>query len=88
MPTARRALAAVAVGGTIYAIGGYDGAELTANEAYDPVSDTWSAKAPMPSARGGLAAAAVGGTIYAIGGRRYGGHYCTNEAYDASSNSC
>ena len=69
----------------MYAIGWRDHcATLTANEAYDPVSNTWSARVPMPTARSGLAAAAVGSTIYAICGHRYGTPYCTNEAFDAS----
>src|SRR5437773_1449841 len=68
MPTARLVLAAAAVGGKIYAIGGYNSRFLNVVEEYDPASDTWTAKAPMPTGHYALAAAAVGGKIYAIGG--------------------
>lgn len=76
MPTARNALAAAAVGGKIYAIGGWTGTENTPKvERYDPATDTWSEVSPMNAAKSGLAAAAVGGKIYALGGD-------TMEVYD------
>src|SRR5205814_1596928 len=47
MPTARRALAAAEVGGKIYAIGGEGSrGRLQVVEEYDPVSNTWTTKAP------------------------------------------
>src|SRR5439155_601932 len=72
MPTARCGLAAAAVGGKIYAIGGgNDNGNLNVVEEYDPASNTWTTKAPMPTARFALPAAAVGGKIYAIGGGNF-----------------
>ena len=71
MPTARLGLAACAVNGKVYAIGGYPSANLaglTTVEVYDPVTDTWTTKAPMPTRRRWLSASAVNGRIYAIGG--------------------
>lgn len=74
MTTARSSLASADAGGIIYAIGGlnYDvnttNGWLATNEAYDPVANSWTTKAPMPTARQGLSAAAVGDVIYAIGG--------------------
>lgn len=41
---------------------------MAQTEAYDPVTDRWTAMAPIPTARHGLGAAAVGGKIYVIGG--------------------
>ncbi|MCG2726473.1 MAG: fibronectin type III domain-containing protein, partial [Elusimicrobia bacterium] len=79
MPTARYYLAAAAVGGKIYAIGGYG--PKNANEEYDPVANDWTIKADMPTARNNLAAAAAGGKLYAIGGS--GG---INEEYDPAAN--
>jgi N-acetylneuraminic acid mutarotase len=69
MPTARGALAtATGKDGTVYAIGGYSGADLATTEAYDPVNNLWRGLAPMPTAREGLAAARLGKQIYAVGG--------------------
>ena len=88
MPTGRYGLAAAAVNGVIYAIGGNDiegSSPLTTIEAYDPASNTWSGMAPMPTARSHLAAAAVNGVIYAIGGRN-GSYLTTIEAYEPASN--
>jgi N-acetylneuraminic acid mutarotase len=82
MPTARGALAAKFVNGTLYAIGGdatvlYDNRGLynpqgvvTANEAYDPDTDSWTIKSPMPTARDHLSAATIDGKIFVIGGRQ------------------
>ncbi|MBI5244562.1 MAG: VCBS repeat-containing protein [Elusimicrobia bacterium] len=83
MTTARSGLAAAAVGGKVYAIGGVGGAN-NVNEEYDPASFSWAAKAAMPTARYSLAAAAAGGRIYAIGGA--GGTRKENEEYDPVSN--
>ena len=82
MPTARAGLAAVAVGGKIYAIGGFNNGGTRSDVAeYDPASDTWTTKAAMPTAREFLAAAEVGGKIYAIGGYGGGGYLNVVQAY-------
>ena len=89
MPTARNGLAAVAVNNIIYAIGGWNGSSvLSANQAYDPSTNTWSTKASMPTARDGLATVAVNNIIYAIGGTNTAQTvvYSTNEAYNPSTN--
>lgn len=72
MPTARESVAACAVDGRIYALGGFPGgsdAGLTTNERYDPGTNLWSARAPMPTGRRMPATAVAGGKCYAIGGR-------------------
>ena len=51
------------VNDTIYVIGGYDGIYYKTNEAYDPVNDTWTTKAPMTQAREGAASVVVNGKI-------------------------
>ena len=70
MQTARRFVAACAVDGIIYAIGG--GGLLSpptdAVEAYDPKTDTWMTKAKLSSPRFTVSVCAVDGIIYAIGG--------------------
>lgn len=69
MPTARNALAAAAVNGKIYAMGGWTGTENTATvERYDPATDTWTEVRPMNAPNAGLSAAVLGGKIYAMGG--------------------
>ncbi|MFC1521966.1 hypothetical protein ACFL6Y_06115, partial [Elusimicrobiota bacterium] len=85
LPTSRKYLAVVTLGGKIYAIGGDDGVFKSENEEYDPVVNLWLARAPMITARRHLAAAAAGGRIYAIGGDS-GSVIDTNEEYDPESN--
>lgn len=69
MPTARGGIAAVALGGRLFVFGGEESVRtLAQTEAYDPVTDQWTAMVSMPTARHGLCAAAVGGKIYVIGG--------------------
>jgi N-acetylneuraminic acid mutarotase len=73
MPSARAILAAAAVNGKIYAIGGGYGSggnlvALSTVEVYDPSTNTWSSAASMPTARSWLGATDVNGLIYAIGG--------------------
>ena len=68
MPTRRGDLSGCAVNEKIYAIGGWDGTNLSTVEEYDPAIDTWTTKAEMPSTRWGHATCAVNGKIYVIGG--------------------
>ena len=80
MPTARGALTANFIDGILYAVGGknkhikdHNGESLQTlqiNEAYDPVSNTWTEKEPMPTARHHLTSAVVDGKLYVIGGRQ------------------
>ena len=88
MLTARSDLAAAAVNGKIYAIGGSSGSfTLSAVEVYDPSTNAWSAVASIPTARRYFAAAAVNGKIYAIGGANSSGiNLSTVEVYDPSTN--
>src|SRR5262249_16099423 len=61
--------------GTILAIGGYGTAgkvlvkPLDIVEAYDPVDDSWTARAKLPLARGFMGAVQVAGAVYTFGGR-------------------
>ena len=49
MPTIRTELAVAELDGQIYVAGGLGG--LTAFEAYDPKTDTWTARAALPMVR-------------------------------------
>jgi N-acetylneuraminic acid mutarotase len=84
MPTKRGSSNAVAHGGKIYVIGGasmHPGSKETfihparphravsANEVYDPATNTWEARSPMPTARNHAAAGMANNKIYVIGGR-------------------
>lgn len=88
MPTARKGLAAVGVGGKIYAIGGFDGTSyLNTVEVYDPNKDEWFTRASMPTARAYLSAVTINGYIYAIGGRTASEPWVkTVEMYDPYTN--
>jgi N-acetylneuraminic acid mutarotase len=68
MLTARHALAAAAVNGMIYAIGGFNNGSLSTVEAYDPATNTWATSPSLATARASLGAAEVNGVIYAVGG--------------------
>jgi N-acetylneuraminic acid mutarotase len=96
MPTPRQDLAAVGVGGKIYAIGGLSltGSAVATVQAYNPSTNRWVTRAPMHTARAGLAAV-VGsdGKIYAIGGWNAKNSFnddialATVEAYNPATNS-
>ncbi len=70
-PSPREHLAATALGGKVYALGGRL-AGLDTNratvEAYDPRTNRWNRLPDLPTARGGTGAAAVGGRIVSVGG--------------------
>jgi N-acetylneuraminic acid mutarotase len=73
LPTARRYLTAAAVGGKIYAVGGYDGGPtlfnpLAITEIYDPLTNTWQAGTALPKALGNIASVVINNRIYVIGG--------------------
>jgi N-acetylneuraminic acid mutarotase len=98
MPTRRAMLGLVAArNGKLYAVGGGGGDTGTVSnrvavvEEYDPVTDHWTAKAPMPTARVLLGlAAATNDKLYAVGG--LGGantvaSLATVEEYDPATNS-
>lgn len=87
MGTARSALAAVALGINLYALGGEDESKnsLSSMEMYDPATNRWSAVAPMGTERSALAAVANGGKIYALGGVTTGPKYGASSARKLSS---
>ena len=58
---------------------------LTANEAYDPRTDSWRSLAPMPTGRSGIAGAALNGRIYVFGGENPFKTYNENESYDVAT---
>ena len=95
MPTARYAAGVAATGGKIYVIGGSvafnEPDYKDVNEAYDPATDTWAARAPMPGLHRAYSQAvtAPDGKIYVIGGRLFASCFqCpvyTVQAYDPTT---
>ena len=67
----REHLAATALGGKVYALGGrlagYDSNFATV-EAYDPGTNRWRRLPDLPTPRGGTGAAAIAGRIVSVGG--------------------
>ncbi len=91
MPASRYMLAAIAVNGKIYTIGGAEepgGKTIPVPnlEEYDPVADTWTRKADMLTP-GEPLAAAVNGKIYVIGGTPIPQFFlnCPVEVYDPAT---
>jgi len=67
MPSERGEVGAAAVDGRIYVVGAYNGA-TEANEAYDPITDSWQRLAPLPHGLNHVCAVAIGAMLYVIGG--------------------
>ncbi|HEY7662663.1 MAG TPA: kelch repeat-containing protein, partial [Xanthobacteraceae bacterium] len=67
MPAVRGEVAAAAVGGKLYALGGsVAGKAVARNEEYDPATDRWRERAPLPQARDHLGVAVLDGKILAF----------------------
>jgi N-acetylneuraminic acid mutarotase len=98
MPVPREEHGAVGLNGKIYVVGGNyayyndpDAKEDWLSKCapvcvYDPVSNTWSQKAPMPTPRTFVAAAELNGEIWVIGGYEDGGSSAKVEIYDPVKN--
>jgi len=95
MKQVRTAVAAGAVDGKLYAVGGecetklsHEGTlYLTTVEFYDPIHNTWSNIAEMKHARSFTAVTVMQGKLYAIGGETTAHCYKSVEAYDPKTNS-
>ena len=85
MPAGDYGLAAAAVNGKIYTVGGFN--DPNEFQVYDPIINSWSFATPMPTPRSSLAAAALNGKIYAIGGLNGSTPVATVEVYDLPSGS-
>jgi N-acetylneuraminic acid mutarotase len=94
MPSPRVGFGIGVVNGILYAVGGSccnpDGSRILGTvEAYDPTTNTWTARAPMPTPRWNLAVGVANQILYAVGGRvALEGDVPPNivEAYDPARN--
>jgi N-acetylneuraminic acid mutarotase len=75
LPRACGAIACVALGGRLHAVGGAIGDTFATKKsvdwhlAYDPNADKWEERAPMPLGRDHTGTLAVGEAIHVVGGR-------------------
>ncbi len=87
-PFPRDHLAAAAIDGDVYVVGGRL-LSLERNQArmdvFDAGSDDWRRGPDMPTARGGLAAAAGGGRVFVFGGEEPSGTFEEVEMYEVSA---
>lgn len=77
------------INGVLYVAGGGNGLPISGLSnlyAYDPVSDSWSAKTSMPNIRNSEAGAVVNGVFYVVGGGDNVGFATSTFAYDPTAN--
>jgi N-acetylneuraminic acid mutarotase len=77
--------AAVALGGRIYVVGGFEeqtNLPTDRVEVYDPARNRWSTGPPLPAPRGGHAAAVLGGKIHVLGGGNSQSTLADHSIYD------
>lgn len=95
LPAARKNMGVVAVGNTLYVVGGDDASGPTSSVlAYDTgLRDQsvagkiaqWATKAPLPEPRASLGVAVLDGKIYAVGGERDGAPIAAASVYDPAT---
>jgi len=80
-PRPREHLAATALGGRVFALGGRIGASYDTSvatvEAYDPRTSRWTRLPDLPDPRGGTGAASIGGMLVSAGGESSTGTFET-----------
>jgi serine/threonine protein kinase/N-acetylneuraminic acid mutarotase len=89
MPTPRCHIAAVALNGLIYAVGGTNTSgsiRYSTVEIYNPVTNSWTKGTPMPTPRDQATAGVIDGILYVAGGMKLSGALDTVEAFDPKTN--
>ena len=88
MPTPRWIGASAVVNNILYTIaGGESNGQVSVVEAYNPVANTWSTKAPVPMIVDSVKAAVENNIIYLIGGyNKAGGRLNTVLSYNPATN--
>ncbi len=80
--------AAVALGGRIYLIGGFETVTNVPTDrvqVYDPAARAWSAACPLPAPRGGHAAVVLDGRIHVLGGGNSRSTLADHSVYDPAT---
>lgn len=88
LPDVRDHAGVAAVGGLVYAVGGFRTSDSTIRAelfAYDPASNAWSTRAPLPEPCFAPAAVALDGKLFVFGGESASGTQRTTYAYDPST---
>jgi len=88
MASGRLAPGVAALGGKIYAVGGYNataGGAVSVVEAFDPQTNSWAAVAPMSTERYYFSLTPFRGRLYAAGGSGSAAQ-CAVEVYDPQQN--
>ncbi len=84
-PAPREHLAATALGGHLYVLGGraagYD-TNVATVQSWDPRTARWTTLPPLPDTRGGTGAAAIAGSVVSVGGEEPEGTIAEVYAYD------
>jgi len=95
MPATQSHFGVGVVNGILYTVGGIsgqsapyggDGGTVAILQAYDPITNTWTTKAPMPTVRHTPGVGVVNGILYVAGGQGPSGTLTTVEAYDPITN--
>ncbi len=87
-PTPREHLAAAALAGRVYAVGGrLAGVDTNLDLVESLRARTWAKAAPVPEARGGTGAAAAGGRLVSVGGEAPSGTLAAVFAFSPASGS-
>ncbi len=87
MPASRSRLAAGAINGKLYVVGGSTHAGRTdALEIYDPSTNRWTSGPMLPTARYALAAGVIDRRLYVVGGWTGSAYSDALEIYDPSTN--
>ena len=87
-PAPREHLAATALGGRVYVLGGRAAGidtNVSTVQAWEPRASTWSTLPPLPDTRGGTGATAIAGRVVSVGGEEPAGTIAEVYAYDPRS---
>jgi len=87
----RIGMAAANVGGIIYVMGGNEfggpPGNSSRNDAYDPATNSWTAKASLPIAQHAAEAVVIGGKVNILGGFENTGMTTLHQQYDPAADS-